>query len=245
MGSPNSEPGRGDDEDSVPVALTRGFWMGRYEVTQEEWLKAMGSNPAHFNENLKNPVDMVSWEDSMAFIKKLNGASKSAGEKKYFLRLPTEAEWEYAARGGTKTMFYSGDEINTDQANFNGDYSFAGSLKGEYRKGPMPVGSFKANPFGLFDMSGNVWEWCNDWYGKDYYKESPKNNPPGPDHGQDRVMRGGSWFRFAGNVRSATRYKHEPTGQYADSGFRLVRVEKSRASSATPSGKTFTFDSDF
>ncbi len=222
------------------------FWMGKHEVTQAQWLKIMETNPAHFRENLQNPVDMVSWEDSQAFIGKLNRKLKDAGEKKYVLRLPTEAEWEYAARAGTSTMFSTGDEITTDQANFNGAYEFGLSPKGEYRKGPMPVGSFSPNPFGLYDMHGNVWEWCNDWYGHDYYAESPRQDPPGPNHGDDRVMRGCSWCRFAGNVRSATRYKHDPRGQYADSGLRLVRVEAGRRlSTEKGSGETFTFDSDF
>ncbi len=222
------------------------FWMAKYEVTQGQWLKIMGSNPAHFNDNLKKPVDMVSWEDSQDFIKSLNRGLEKAGGGKFILRLPSEAEWEYASRGGTGTMFYTGDEITTDQANFNGNYEFGLSPKGEYRKGPMVVGSFAPNPFGLYDMYGNVWEWCNDWYDHDYYQDSPDNNPPGPDHGSDRVMRGGSWFRFAGNVRSATRYKHEPMGQYADSGLRLARVPVDRRLSPDKkSGGKFDFNTDF
>ncbi len=223
------------------------FWMGRYEVTQAQWLKVMESNPSHFNENLKNPVDMVSWNDSRRFIDRLNRRLRESGEKDFVLRLPTEAEWEYAARAGTTTMFSTGDEISTDLANYNGSHEFGMTMKGEYRKGPTPVGSFPPNPFGLYDMHGNVWEWCHDWYGRDYYQKSPANDPAGPNEGDARVMRGGSWFRFAGAIRSATRYKHEPDGQYADSGLRLVRVKADRQFGASKrgAGGTFSFDSDF
>ena len=223
------------------------FWMGRYEVTQRQWLEVMASNPSHFNENPDNPVDMVSWNDCQRFIERLNRNLKKQGVKDFVLRLPTEAEWEYAARAGTTTMFSTGDEISTDLANYNGHHEFGLTLRGEYRKGPTPAGSFPPNPFGLYDMHGNVWEWCHDWYGRDYYKNSPEQDPPGPDTGNARVMRGGSWFRFAGAVRSATRYKHEPDGQYADSGLRLGRVEAGRRfgdKKARPGG-SFSFDEDF
>lgn len=197
-----------------------GFWMGATEVTQKEWVKVMGFNPSHFNTNENFPTDMVSWEDANNFIAKLNSGNKTED-----FRLPTEAEWEFAARGdGKETMYHTGNSITTKQANYNGSIAFGLNLREEYRKSPVQVGSFPPNSYGLYDMHGNVWEWCNDWYGERYYDESPEKNPPGPtEEGQMRVLRGGSWFRYSGHIRSATRYKNKPTGQYADTGFRVVK----------------------
>lgn len=213
------------------------FWIGRQEVTQGQWKKVMGSNPAHFNENNKLPMEKVSWFAAQRFMKKIN----ERHEKLYF-RLPTEAEWEYAARAGSETPFHTGLTITTDQANFNGIYTFGANLKGEYRKKTVPTGSFKPNDFGLFDLHGNVWEWCSDWYDGDYYRSSTSKNPTGPEDGTMKVMRGGSWFHYAGNIRSATRYKNKPDGEYADTGFRVVRSSKP---TAKPAAQRFDFDPDF
>lgn len=204
-----------------------GFWMGAHEVTQGEWQKIMEYNPAHFNESPDFPVDQVSWEDTQRFVEKLN----KAGQDMIF-RLPTEAEWEYGARGGTTgSMYNTGDTITPEQANFNGSIPFGLNLRQDYRKSSLSVHHFPPNAFGLHDMHGNVWEWCNDWYGQDYYESSPKRNPTGPENGNMRVLRGGSWFRYAGHIRSATRYKNRPSGQYADTGFRLVRHTTAPATS--------------
>ena len=213
------------------------FWMGVHEVTQGEWQKVMGFNPAVFQDSPEFPVEMVSWDDAQRFIEKLNELANTTQ-----FRLPSEAEWEYAARAGTTTMYNTGDTITGAQANFNGSFPFALNLRDEYRKTPTPVGSFPANPFGLHDMHGNVWEWCSDWYKSDYYANSPDTNPPGPETGQMRVLRGGSWFRYSAHIRSATRYKNKTSGQYADTGFRLV---KSSRKLATESGKPIYFDKDF
>ncbi len=216
-----------------------GFWIGTHEVSQGEWKKVMGYNPSHFSENDDFPLDMVSWDDAQRFISKLNEKNKEGG-----FRLPTEAEWEYAARSGSDKMYSTGDAISTDQANFNGSFDFGLTLKGEYRKGPVKSGSFQANAFAIHDMHGNVWEWCNDWYGEKYYEESPKNNPVGPEKGNMRVLRGGSWFRYAGHIRSATRYKNKQNGQYADTGFRVVRSTR-KISKISKDTDTINFDPDF
>lgn len=215
-----------------------GFWMGATEVTQKEWVKIMGFNPAHFNTDENFPVDTVSWEDAKNFIDKLNKENKTNE-----FRLPSEAEWEFAARANTEdVMYHTGNSITTQQANFNGSIAFGLNLREEYRKSPVAADSFAPNPFGLHNMHGNVWEWCNDWYGEDYYADSPAKNPLGPKTGEMRVLRGGSWFRYSGHIRSATRYKNKPTGQYADTGFRVV---KSQEKAVEESSDKFIFSPDF
>lgn len=213
------------------------FWMGIHEVSQREWQKVMEFNPAVFQEDLDFPVEMVSWDDAQLFINKLNELNNSSE-----FRLPTEAEWEYAARAGTTTMYNTGDTITGAQANFNGTFPFAMNLRDVYRKSPTKVGSFPANAFGLYDMHGNVWEWCEDWYQSDYYQKSPDLNPSGPETGQMKVLRGGSWFRYSAHVRSATRYKNKAVGQFADTGFRLVKSPRRLGGG---SGKAVYFDKDF
>jgi len=244
------------DETPRHEVCVDGFWMGIHEVTQKEWKKVMEFNPSHFDEEWLQliepgpdipestqllPVDSVSWEDTQKFIEKIN---KKSGEM--ILRLPTEAEWEYAARGGTtETMYFTGDTIGPEQANFNGSIPFGLNLRQDYRKRPVPTNSFPPNQYGLHDMHGNVWEWCNDWYGEKYYKNSPKKNPIGPERGSMRVLRGGSWFRYAGHIRSATRYKNRPTGQFGDTGFRLVRGSALRDKDDDPEIPVNLFSPDF
>ncbi|NTW88057.1 MAG: formylglycine-generating enzyme family protein [Desulfobulbaceae bacterium] len=213
------------------------FWMGITEVTQGEWQKIMEYNPAVFQDGPDYPVEMVSWDDTQLFINKLNTVSNTSQ-----FRLPSEAEWEYAARAGTTTIYNTGDAIKGTEANFNGTFPFGLNLRDEYRKTPVPVGSFPANAFGLHDMHGNVWEWCNDWYQAGYYKQSVKQNPAGPESAQMKVLRGGSWFRYSAHIRSATRYENKPSGQYADTGFRLV---KSPRRISSDSGSPILFDKDF
>lgn len=213
------------------------FWMSIHEVTQGEWQKIMGFNPAVFQEGPDYPVEMVSWDDTQQFISKLN-----ALDNNFLFRLPSEAEWEYAARAGTTTIYHTGDSIKGTEANFNGSFPFGLNLRDEYRKSTMPVGSFPANAFGLYDMHGNVWEWCNDWYKADYYQQGATMNPSGPDSAQMKVLRGGSWFRYSAHIRSATRYENKPSGQYADTGFRLV---KSANMVNKDSGTPIFFDKDF
>jgi len=214
-----------------------GFWMGTHEVTQREWEKIMGFNPAHFNSADNFPVDSVSWDDAQSFIRKLNELNNDGN----YFRLPTEAEWEYGARANTTTMYNTGDAITGEQANFNGTLTFGLNLHEEYRKSSTPTGSFPPNGFGLYDMHGNVWEWCNDWYDKDYYEVSPKDNPTGAAEGEMRVLRGGSWYRPASHIRSATRYTRKSSGQYADTGFRLVMTSRK----LTKSKDVIDFNPDF
>ena len=156
MGSPSSEPKRDSDEQQHKVTLTKGVYIGVTEIAQSQWKAIMGNNPSYFKgDNL--PVEQVSWNDCQEFIRKLN---QQEGGNKY--RLPTEDEWEYACRAGTTTPFSTGSCISTDQANYNGNYPMPGCSKGRYRKKTIEVASFPPNAWGLYDMHGNVWEWCQD-----------------------------------------------------------------------------------
>ena len=223
MGSPPDEEYRNDDEGPVHEVCVDGFWMGKYEVTQGQWKKIMGDNPAKFKKGDKYPVEQVSWEDAQKFIRKLNQQSG----KKY--RLPTEAEWEYAARAGTNTARFWGDSVYNAWLYANGPKKrpgFPWCCDDGYTE-TAPVGSFRANSFGLYDMLGNVEEWCADWYGKKYYASSPKNNPTGPSFGSYRVIRGESFFWLPSlselkDVRSAVRRITPPDNHFNHLGFRLA-----------------------
>jgi formylglycine-generating enzyme required for sulfatase activity len=207
MGSPDREQDRSSSEHQHEVTLTRAFYMGVYPVTQREWTSVMGSNPSHFqtrqsllsrwfsseqieNENVDFPVECVSWNAAQEFLGKLNASHGMSGVR---YRLPTEAEWEYACRAGTTSPFSFGGVLQGDQANCDGRYPYGTSSKGPYLERPSAVGSYEANGFGLHDMHGNVWEWCQDWYDGDYYSSSPSEGPAGPSSGSSRVLRGGSW----------------------------------------------------
>ncbi len=220
MGSPESEAERKPEEIQHKVTLS-GFYMAKYEVTQEQWKAIMGAdnNPSLFKGD-KLPVEMVSYNDVLKFIDKLNELT----QKEY--RLPTEAEWEYACRAGTTTPFFTGDNITTDQANYDGTEPYMGTQTGVFREKTVPVGSFQPNMWGLYDMHGNVWEWCSDWYDKDYYKNSPATNPLGPDNGSSRIVRGGSWDEYAKQIRSANRSAENPELSFISLGFRLVHSKK-------------------
>jgi formylglycine-generating enzyme required for sulfatase activity len=185
------------DETLHKVTLTKGFYMGVYTVTQEQWRAVMGNNPSFFKGEKSLPVERVSWDDCQDFIKKLREKDK----KPY--RLPTEAEWEYACRAGTVTPFSCGETISTDQANYNGNFTYGKGKKGVNRGRTMPVGSFPPNPWGLYDMHGNVWQWCQDRVG-DYPHETVVD-PHGPASGETRVMRGGSYSQKPEDCRSAKR----------------------------------------
>ncbi len=161
MGSPPNESGREPDETPHRVTLTKGYWMGRHEVTQRQWTQVMGTNPSHFKAaGLDAPVDQVGWNDCQAFLQKPNAQIPGGG-----FRLPTEAEWEYACRAGTSTAFHYGDQIHSSQANFDGRARYGGGQRSDCRQTTLPVGRFTPNAFGPHDMHGNVWEWCADWYG--------------------------------------------------------------------------------
>ena len=206
MGSPKKEKDRDDDETQHEVTLTKSYYMGKYVVTQEQWEQIMGNNPSYYK-GTKLPVTGVSWNDFQKFIKKLNEITKG----KY--RLPTEAEWEYACRAGTTTAYYFGDKITLLDANY---------ADSKIDK-PLAVGTYKPNAFGLYDMHGNLWECCNDWYGK--YSVNALTDPSGPTKGSGRVLRGGS-FNFKSGVRSSCRSREYsgPSNPSTHTGFRLART---------------------
>lgn len=216
-----------DDEKPVHEVCVDGFWMGKYEVTRGQWKKVMGNHPSYFQSFFQTlfgqgdnyPVEQVSWNDAQEFINKLN---RLTGKK---FRLPTEAEWEYAARNGGEKIKYSwGNNLGENNANCNGCRSKWDN------KSTAPVGSFRPNLLGLYDMCGNVAEWCQDWYNEDYYKKSPRDNPTGPISGLLRVFRGGSWSSGPENVRAAIRFSFPPDYRYGILGFRLVLPENSQES---------------
>ncbi len=217
MGSPTSEKDRSDGEIQHQVTISKDFYMGKYEVTQTQWQAIMNSNPSNFKgDNL--PVEQVLWEDAQEFIKKLN----AKGEGTY--RLPTEAEWEYAARGGKDGEVFGigdGKNFSSEQANFDGNYPYRNTAMGKYLQKTVNVGSYQANDFGLYDMHGNVWEWCQDWYGD--YPSGAVTNPTGAISGSFRVNRGGSWNNPAVHLRSAIRSINTPSNRYDFLGFRVAR----------------------
>ena len=213
MGSPPSENGRDDDETQHQVTLTKPFYMGRTEVTQGQWKKVMGTEPwrgqRYGEEGDDYPAVYVSWNDAVEFCKKL-----SAMEGKVY-RLPTEAEWEYACRGGTKTAFSFGD----DEAELGKYAWFDGNAWDIDEKYAHRVAQKLANPFGLHDMHGHVDEWCSDWYGD--YRSTPLSDPRGPSSGSFRVLRGGSWYYGPGFARCAGRGGTPGSRSYRH-GFRVV-----------------------
>jgi len=214
MGSPSGEPGRDSDETQHRVSISNSFYMQTTEVTQGQWKAVMGSNPSKFSDcGNECPVEQVSWDDVQEFIKSLN----RKGDGTY--RLPTEAEWEYAARGGTTTPFSFGSCLSTSQANYDGNNPLEGCSKGTYRQKPVPVGSFSSNAYGLYDMHGNVYEWVQDWKGD--YPSGSVTDPTGPSSGSNRVLRGGSWDYYARHCRSAHRGWSTPGDRDDALGFRL------------------------
>lgn len=214
MGSPESEVGRDSNETQHRVTLSKAFWMGKYEVTQEQWERVMRNNPSKYK-GARNPVERVSWDDCQEFIKKLNGMVSGGG-----FRLPTEAEWEYACRAGTKTAFYNGEELDLNrECPKLGEIAWYCGIK---RAPTNPVGQMKANAWGLCDMIGNVWEWCQDWHGD--YPASAVVDPAGPVSGKGRVLRGNCSNDTAMRCRSAMRYANSPDARWEVFGLRLMRT---------------------
>ena len=213
MGSPDSESGRGSDEGPVhEVQISKGFWLGKYEVTQGQWEAVMGRNPSEYTGDDRRPVEQISWNDVQDFIARLNAAEAAV------YRLPTEAEWEYACRAGSTTRWSFGDNESLlgDYAWYSGNNSPSGT---------KAVGGKLPNAWGLYDMHGNVWEWVRDRYDSGYYNSSPRVDPLGPDTGSDRVRRGGYFGdNRPVNLRSAYRYYDSPGDRYRGIGVRLVRV---------------------
>ncbi len=204
------------DETPQHKVCLDGFWMARQEVSQLQWTNIMATKPFSPGIADDHPATNISWLMAKDFIIVLNGISGGS------FRLPSEAEMEYGTRAGTTTPFHTGGTISTDQANYNGVYKYDTGERGAYLEKTAPARSYPANQFGLFDMHGNVWEWCSDWYDKDYYQDSPIDNPKGPATGKKKVMRGGSWFTAPRSIRSANRRGIEPDVALEDSGFRLV-----------------------
>jgi formylglycine-generating enzyme required for sulfatase activity len=225
MGSPESEPERRSDEDQHEVILTQGFWLADTACTQSLWQAVMSDNPSRFK-GADLPVENVSWEDCRIFIGKLNETIPSLD-----LSLPTEAQWEYACRAGTTTPFHFGETIATDQADFNGHYPYNDGPKGEYREKTVPVKTFPCNAWGVYEMHGNVWEWCADRYGA--YPKEAVIDPIGPHEGNTRVLRGGSWIDNGWSVRSAGRYWLAPTFRSGPDGLRLARGQTGPAGQAS------------
>jgi formylglycine-generating enzyme required for sulfatase activity len=213
MGSTGKEKGRGDDEIPHKVTFAKGLYVGVHPVTQEQWQAVMGNNPSHFKGEKNLPVEQVSWHDCQAFCKKLRDKDGKA------YRLPTEAEWEYAARAGTTTPYHFGDTLSVEQANYNGNFTYGNGKPGVYREKTTPVGSFPANAWGLHDMHGNVWQWCQDWHGG--YGNKDAADPQGPKAGKNRILRGGSWGSHPIFCRSANRNFRDPDERTESCGFRV------------------------
>jgi formylglycine-generating enzyme required for sulfatase activity len=241
MGSPWSEACRENDERQHEVTITRAFYLGACPVTQGQWKAVMGTNPSYFSrtgkgkESVKDvsdpdldlfPVEQTSWQDVV---------SEEAGAGRDY-RLPTEAEWEYACRGGhlipdvggKHTLPFHFDQpcasLSSHQANFNGNFPYGGADEGPSRGRPRAVGSYKPNRLGLYDLHGNVWEWCSDWYGD--YPDGPSSDPCGPPDGLGRVFRGGSWYSFGEGCRAAHRVNNGPTRWNFNLSFRVAAVPR-------------------
>ena len=215
MGSPESEEIRKKDETQHQVTISKDYCLSVTEVTQGQYEKVMGTNPSYFRigrirgSSSNHPVEQVSWEDAVEFCKKLSGLpeEKKAGR---VYRLPTEAEWEYACRAGSRTAYSFGESSKS-----LGDYAWF-----DVNSQTHPVGEKKTNAWGLCDMYGNVWEWCSDWYGE--YPKGAVSDPRGPKEGSRRVVRGGGWFYEAADCRSANRVGLDPSRHSFYFGFRLA-----------------------
>ncbi|MDR1243237.1 MAG: formylglycine-generating enzyme family protein [Deltaproteobacteria bacterium] len=211
MGSDKSKDEDADDDETPQhrVTISKPFYLGKYEVTQAQWEAVIGNNPSELKDGPNHPVDNVSWDDVQEFIARLN---EKEGHNRY--RLPTEAEWEYAARAGSASVYSFGND-----AGQLGKYAwYSGNSEGTTH----PVGALEPNAWGLYDMHGNLKEWVQDWYGKQYYATSPSTDPRGPSSGSDRVLRGGSWLWGAYSCRSADRDDYSPVPHSHIIGFRLA-----------------------
>ena len=215
MGSKSLE-GDPDETPQHTVALN-SFYIDKYEVSKDEYERVVGSNPSTTKGCGECPVDNVSWTEASEYCSKLGK------------RLPTEAEWEYACRAGTTTQFSYGNTLSGDQANFNGKFPYGGAPVGPNRERAIPVGSYKPNAWNLYDMHGNVTEWCLDWYDPAYYGNSDPSNPLGPKEGKLKVVRGGAWNQKAGSLRSAKRAAYNPSMRLNTIGFRCVKPDTSLA----------------
>ena len=218
MGSPETEEGRSKDETQHEVTISQNFYMGATEVTQAQWQKVMGNEPSKFKDD-QLPVEQISWYEAVDFCKRLSEMPEEKNaDRKY--RLPTEAEWEYACRAGTTTPFHFGSQLNGRQANCDGTVPYGTDTKGPNLEKTSPVGTYPANVWGLYDMHGNVWEWCFNWNGE--YPSGSVTNPSGPATGSYRVVRGGGWGFGAVYCRSAYRLGIVTSNRNFGLGFRVA-----------------------
>jgi formylglycine-generating enzyme required for sulfatase activity len=217
MGARGGEEGAEENEYPQHLVRLSAFFMSKYPVTQEQYRAIMGSNSAYFQSD-KRPVERVNWHQAKEFCQKLSGKTGKS------FNLPSEAQWEYACRAGTTTPFYFGETITTDLANYNGDYTYGDALTGQYREQTSNVGIFPPNAFGLCDMHGNVWEWCEDtWHGN--YDGAPDDGRAWIDRNNYRhVLRGGSWYVNPEYCRAASRVWLVDDDVPSDYGFRIVIV---------------------
>jgi formylglycine-generating enzyme required for sulfatase activity len=240
MGSPSDEQDRLRDEEQHEVGITQPLYVGIQEVTQEQYERVMRKNPSCFSstgsdkdevkgaDTRQFPVENVSWDEAVEFCIRLSELPEEKA-KEHSYRLPTEAEWEYCCRGGhcfksPSPTFHFGNSLSSTQANFNGNYAYGGAAKKQSLHRPTKVGSYPPNSLGLYDLHGNVREWCADWYDSKYYFRSPRQNPQGPEKGVYRVMRGGSWYITGRACRSAYRDTDLPGSRNGKNGFRVVLV---------------------
>ena len=215
MGSPPKEKENGLSEDQIEVAFNHNYYLGKYEVTQEQYFAIMGNNPSGFK-GATNPVEQVTWDDAQAFMAKLNLKFK---DRKLTFRLPTEAEWEYACRAGTTTKFHFGNVCNGNEANIGGRFAVGVSVKEEKT---TVVGSYAANAFGLYDMHGNVAEWCADLYSSTKGRSEDGKGVKVEDYNRFRALRGGSYIESPVNCRSACNRIAFPTFNVRSNGFRIA-----------------------
>jgi formylglycine-generating enzyme required for sulfatase activity len=246
MGSPDDDPGgRPGERPRHRVRITKPFFLGVHEVTQAEFEQVMKFNPSSFTraallkdappelDAARLPVDGVTWHQAVEFCRKLSQKSEEEAAGRFY-RLPTEAEWEYACRAGTTTTFHYGEALSSAQANFNGAHPYGDAKPGPFLKRTHTVGSYRPNAFGLFDMHGNLHEWCLDRFDRDYYRNSPVDDPRGPEQGSRRVIRGGDWYSDARDCRSAFRYADVPSGKFYALGMRVVCELNSEGASLDP-----------
>jgi formylglycine-generating enzyme required for sulfatase activity len=234
MGSPTNELERGTNETQHNVTLTRGFFIGGFLVRQSDYLSLMHTNPSyytpsnHLTADLNRPVEQVSWFEASNYCAALTQQEQANGQifTNWEYRLPTEAEWEFACRAGTTNAFYLGSSLLSGMANFNGQYEYVGGTgtvydgSGIFTNRTVAVGGYLANPLGLYDMAGNVWEWCEDWFGN--YPTTSVTDPQGPASGSTRVFRGGSLNATGRLCRSANRNDAQPGTAVNTIGFRVV-----------------------
>jgi formylglycine-generating enzyme required for sulfatase activity len=214
MGSPDDETDRDSDEPLHAVRIGRPFYLGRFEVTQAQWEAVMEQQPSHFVGDGRRPVESVRWEDCQSFCQRL---SKLTGQA---VRLPTEAQWEYACRAGTQTRYSGGDQLDVERVNFDWTEGLAG--EGIPPGETIPVDRTVANPWGLHGMHGNVREWCRDWYAPYPVDAAPRVDPQGPPRGPQRVLRGGCWDDYSRRCRSAFRHGFRPGDRESCNGLRIM-----------------------